>query len=47
MKTKTENRILNEARLKAIERAHIPRNIKESYKISIESGKVVLSKRNK
>lgn len=45
MKNKAEDKVVNEARRKAIGKAYIPRDIKNSYKVSIESGKVVLSKK--
>lgn len=45
MKVKTEDRVLNEARARAIKKALIPRSIKKSCTVSIESGKVVFSKK--
>ena len=45
MKETTKDKVLKEARLRAIEKAHVPQTIRESYKISIKSGKVVLSKK--
>ena len=44
-KGKMSDRVLNEARKKAIEKSHLPQNIKKSYNVSIESGRVVLSKK--
>ena len=45
MKKKTVDKVVNEARMKAIEKAYIPRIIKDSYKVSVKSGKAVLSKK--
>lgn len=45
MKNKTDDKVVNEARTKAIEKAYIPRDITNSYKVSIKSGKAVLSKK--
>jgi hypothetical protein len=45
MEEKKVDRVVNEARTKAIEKAYIPRDIKESYNVSVKSGKVVLSKK--
>jgi hypothetical protein len=47
VKEKKEDRVLNEARSRAIKKAHIPQTIRDSYKISVKSGKVILSKKNK
>jgi len=45
-KDKMSDKVLNESRKKAIEKAHLPQNIKESFSVSIESGRVILSKKN-
>lgn len=45
MENKTDDRVVNEARGKAIEKAHIPRDIQKSYNVRIEPGKVILSKK--
>jgi len=47
MKNKTVDKVVNEARTKAIEKAYIPRAIRDSYKISIKNGKAILSKKSK
>ena len=39
------DRVLNEARKKAIEKAHLPQDIKKSLRVTIESGRVILSKK--
>lgn len=44
-KNKTGDRVVNEARGKAIEKVHIPRDIQKSYNVCVEPGKVILSKK--
>jgi len=45
MENKTGDRVVNEARGKAIENTHIPRYIQKSYDVCVEPGKIILSKK--
>ena len=42
---KTEDRVLNEARKQAVKKANVNHIFGESYKVSVQSGKVILAKR--
>ena len=49
IKVKEENidRVLNEARRIAIEKAYIPRLIRKNYATRIENGKLIISERKR
>lgn len=46
-KSRSEDRVLNEARKRAIEKAYIPQSIKKSYNVTITDGTAILSKKKK
>lgn len=46
-KSKPVDRVLNEARKRAIEKAYLPQSIKKSYKVTIMDGTAILSKKKK